>query len=169
MDLKTALLKEYSKAQKDRLVNYIGDDQTLFDELMVLFFSRSYRVSQRAAWVMSYCVDSYPQLIQPHFDELVINLRTTELDAVKRNTVRILQNLEVPDRLIGDVADICFKFLASNQEAIAVKAFSMTVLYNIVQKIPELQNELRLLIEDQMPYASPGIKSRGKKILQKLS
>lgn len=169
MNIKAALLKEHSKEQKDRIVNYISGNQKLFDELMVLFFDGSYRVTQRAAWAMSYCIDAHPKLIQPHFEKLVANLRTTELDAVKRNILRNLQNIEIPERLVGEVTDICFKILASNQEPVAIKAFSMTVLYNITLKIPELQNELKLLIEDLIPYGSPGIKSRGKKILKKLS
>ena len=169
MNIKAALLKEHSKEQKDRIVNHIGGNQKLFDDLMVLFFRGPYRVTQRAAWVMSYCIDNHPKLIQPYFDQLVANLRTTELDAVKRNILRNLQNIEVPDRLVGEVADICFKIIAANQEPIAIKAFSMTVLYNITLRIPELQHELKLRIEDLLPYASAGIKSRGKKILKKLS
>ena len=168
MNIKAALLKEHSKEQKGRIVNYIGGDQKLFDKLMILFFDGPYRVTQRAAWVMSYCIDNHPKLITPHFDQLVANLRNTKSDAVKRNILRNLQNLEIPDRLVGKVADACFKILASNQEPIAIKAFSMTVLYNITLKIPELQNELKLLIEDLIPYGSPGIKSRGLKLLKKL-
>ncbi len=169
MNIKAALLKEHSKEQKDRIVNYIGGNQKLFDELMVLFFEGPYRVTQRSAWVMSYCIDNHPLLIQPHFDKLAANLRTTELDAVKRNILRNLQNIEIPERLVGEVTDICFKIIATNQEPIAIKAFSMTVLYNITLRIPVLQHELKLRIEDLLPYASPGIKSRGKKILKKLS
>ena len=44
----------------------------------------------------------------------------------------------------------------------------MTVLYNITLKIPELADELKIIIEDQMPYGSAGFKSRGKKILKGL-
>jgi hypothetical protein len=49
-----------------------------------------------------------------------------------------------------------------------VKVFGMTVLANLCEKLPELKNELRIIIEDQMPYGSAGFKSRGSKILKKL-
>jgi len=32
----------------------------------------------------------------------------------------------------------------------------MTVLLNIVKKEPDLKKELKILIEDQLPYASAG-------------
>ena len=44
----------------------------------------------------------------------------------------------------------------------------MTVLYNLSVNIPEIKNELKLLIEDLLPYGTAGIKSRGRKILAKL-
>jgi hypothetical protein len=44
----------------------------------------------------------------------------------------------------------------------------MTVLLNIVKYVPELKEELKIIIEDQMPYASAGFQSRGKKTLKAL-
>jgi hypothetical protein len=167
MDLKSALLEEHSKAQCTRIVNYIGSDKKRFDELMDLFFNGHYRVNQRAAWPLSYIAESQPQLVEPYLEKLVYNLRKRDAHvAVKRNTVRLLQEIEVTDEdLMGELADICFGFLASQDETIAVKAFSMTVLYNITVKEPDLKNELKLLIEELLPYASSGLKNRGKKIL----
>ena len=44
----------------------------------------------------------------------------------------------------------------------------MDVLFNITKKFPELREELRLSIEDQMPFGSAGFLSRGTKILKLL-
>jgi hypothetical protein len=44
----------------------------------------------------------------------------------------------------------------------------MTVLFNIVKKYPELKDELKMSIEDQLPYGSAGFKSRGRRILKSL-
>ncbi len=168
MNLRTELLKEHSKTQAVRIADYIGSDSDKFALLMQLFLSDDYRVTQRASWVVSHCADRYPHLIQPYLSQLIANLRNNVHVAVRRNTVRILQDISIPDQLIGETADICFQFLESRDEPVAVKVFAMTILGNICDKIPELKNELALIIEDQLPYASAGYKSRAKKVLKKI-
>ncbi len=88
--------------------------------------------------------------------------------AVKRNTLKILQFVDIPEDLLGITADICFRLLNDGKEPIAVKVFAMTVIFNIVKKYPELNEELKISIEEQMPFASAGFKSRGNKILKAL-
>lgn len=168
MNIKQELEHVYSKELAVKVAKYVGADEVLFSELMTLFFEKEYRMVQRAAAVVSVCVDNYPFLITPYLDSFVANLKKDIPDVIKRNTVRILQTQELPDHLLGGVADSCFKFLKSKQEPVAVKVFSMTILLNIVRKVPELQGELQWLIEDQLPYASAGFVSRGSKVLKEL-
>lgn len=168
MNISEELEGVYSKQLAVRVAGRVGADQHLFNELMTLFFESDYRIVQRAAAVVAVCVDSYPFLIIPYLDRLVANLKNDIPDVIKRNTVRILQNQELPDYLLGEVADSCFKFLESKLEPVAVKVFSMTILLHIVRKVPELSDELRCLIEDQLPYSSAGFKSRGTKVLNEL-
>jgi hypothetical protein len=128
-----------------------------------------YRITQRAAWPLSYCVESYPALIRPHLNVLLDHLKKPGLhDAVKRNTIRLLQFVEVPKRLQGKTADICFTFLQDKKEPIAIRVFSMTVLANIAQRNPDLKRELKLIIEDEIPLASPAYLSRARKVLKLL-
>ncbi|QSE97658.1 hypothetical protein [Fulvivirga lutea] len=168
MDIKKELLKEHSKEQAEYIAAFIGTDKNRFKDLMSLFLGDDYRTSQRAAWAVSKCHDKNPELIAPYLKHMLQNLEKAHHDAVKRNTLRILQDIEIPESLWGKTADVCFKVMQSSAEPIAVKVFGMTVLANICQKVPELKNELRLIIEDQLPYGSAGFKSRAKKVLKDL-
>lgn len=168
MDLRSEILKENSKPQALKIAHYIGNDPERFYELMQLFLAKEYRVTQRAAWILSHCCDKHPALILPHLSNLISNLKGNPPVAVRRNTVRILQFIDIPEELMGELADHCFKYLSSADEPVAVKVFSMTILANIVKVFPELAQELRILIEDQMPYGSAGFISRGNKILKSL-
>lgn len=168
MNLREEILREHSKDQRDYIVNYIGNDEHRFEELMHLFLKDDYKVTQRASWVVSECTERFPFLITPYLNSIILNLRNEVHDAVKRNTIRILQFVEIPESLFGITAEFCFELLASKKEPVAIKAFSMTVLLEIVKKIPELKIELQILIEDQMPYSSPGFTSRGNKTLKAL-
>jgi hypothetical protein len=166
MNLKEALLQEHSKEQCDKIVQYIGDNKQRFAELMELFFKGEYRVTQRAAWPMSCCVRNHPGLVQPYFKPLIKNLETTGLhDAIKRNIVRLLQDVPLPEKYHGKVMSICFDFIQSNEIAIAIKAFSLTILQNLSKQYPEITPELKLIIEERWEQEGPAFRSRGKKIL----
>lgn len=169
MNLRNELLKELSKQQSTKIARWIGDDAERFAGLVKLFLANEYRVSQRAAAVLSECYDNHPELIKPHLNVLVVNLQKPGLhDAVRRNTVRVFQFMEIPEELMGILADVCMGFIANADETIAVKAFSMTVALNITRHYPELKNELKLLIEEQLPNASAGLHNRAMKVLKEL-
>ncbi len=168
MNLREAILKEHSKKQTLRIVKYIGTDQRRFDELVKLFLDKEYRVTQRAAWALSYCVAAHPPFIRRHLKKIILNLENSIHVAVKRNTLRILQFMKIPENLEGITADICFRFLNDQKEPIAIRVFSMSVLVNICKNHPELGKELKLSIEAQLPYSSAGFRSRANKILKLL-
>ena len=75
---------------------------------------------------------------------------------------------EIEEGLEGEFAELCFAYICDPKEAIAVRSFSITVLYNICLKEPVLANELKMTLEDQMPHGSSGFKSRAKKTLKLL-
>ena len=168
MDLRTALLQEHSKAQAAKIAAYIGKDTQRFAQLMELFLHGEYRITQRAAWVVGQCALTHPTLIQPYLAVLISNLREPVHDAVKRNTVRILQHIPIPEALWGELTDICFGFLTDAKTAIAIKVFSMTILLHIAQQMPDLKHELKLVIEEQLPHGSSGFISRAQKVLKAL-
>lgn len=84
-------------------------------------------------------------------------------DAVKRNVIRILQDIELPKNSQGFAATICFDFLSSPKESVAVKAFSITVLANISPHEPDLKQELIMLIKEQMEWEKPAFQIARKK------
>lgn len=166
--LREELLREHSKLHTVYLANEIGVNQEAFDELMKLFLGEEYRVTQRASWVVSHCYDSYPWLLQNHLKAIIENMQGSVHVAVKRNTLRMLQSIEIPVDLLGLTAELCFQFLNSGKESIAVKANAMSVLFNIVKKYPDLKEELKISIEEQIPFGSIGFNNRGGKILKAL-
>ena len=169
MNIRQEILKENSQAMMKKVVDYVGVNPTHFKELITIFLQGPYRVTQRAAWPLSYCVELHPTHIKPHLSKVINYLLKPGIhDAAKRNIVRLLQFISIPRSLQGKVADICFNYLNNPKEAIAVRVFSMTVLANLSTENPELKNELIPLIEDQLPFGSAGFRSRGIKVLRKL-
>jgi hypothetical protein len=168
VNIREQLLQEHSRKQALKISAYIAENKVRFNELMKLFFSSESRVVQRAAMVLYYCYESNPGLIVPHLKKIILNLKNPLPDAVKRNSLRMLQFIQIPKPLSGTVADVCFSLLNSSKEPVAVKVFSMTILLHIVKQHPGLGSELKETIEAQLPYASSGFLSRGKKVLAAL-
>lgn len=169
LNLREAILEEHSKAQADKIAAYIGTDSERFDELMQLIFNDEYRVVQRATYSLKKVGDKYPNMILPYLEVMIPLLRKDEIHvAYRRNSLSIIAGIKIPEEHLGELADICFGFLESRKETIAVRANSMEILGRICEQEPELTNELKLLIEEFMPHESAGFKSRGKKILKRL-
>ena len=169
MKLREQILKEHSKANCDKIVKWVGNDQQRFDELFTLFINDEYRVVQRAAWPLSYCVQNYPPLINKHFSKLLKNLKKPGIhDAVKRNTVRLLQDVDIPEKYHGEIMDDCFRYIASPDEPVAIKAFSLTILHKLSRFYPEIKNELKVIIEERWDYETAAFRSRAKKILKEI-
>lgn len=170
MNLRETILKEHSKANCNRITQWVGNSQKRFDELFYFFLNDEYRVVQRAAWPLSYSVINHPNLIQKNLGKLIKNLRKKDLhDAVKRNTVRLLQHISIPRRFHGDLMDICFRYISSPDEPVAVKAFSLTILQNLSEIYPEIKNELKLVIEERWNYETIAFRTRAKKILKQIN
>jgi hypothetical protein len=128
-----------------------------------------YRVTQRAGWPLSCAARIHPALISKHFNKLIKNLHKKDLHpAVKRNTLRILESVDIPKRYHGAIMSLCFDYIQSNDEPIAVKAFSLTVLENMLPWYPDIKNELKLIIEERWNHETAAFHSRARKILKKL-
>ena len=169
MDLRAKILAIKSKADCNSVLRWIGNNQQRFDELFNLFLGNEYRVTQLSAWPLSYAAISHPELIKKHFPKLVSNLQKPGIHvAVKRNTVRLLQFVEIPKKFHGDIMDTCFRFIASPTEAVAVKAFSLTILEKLSHQYPDIKNEIKLVIKERWDHETAAFHSRAGKMLKKL-
>lgn len=169
MNLREQLLKEHSKLNTEKITSYINGDSKLFAHLIDLLLNDEWLITQRASWVVSKCIDKKSNLITPHLERLILNLENDTVHvAVKRNSLRVLTNVNIPENSCGSLINTCFKFLEGD-EPIAVKSFSISVLSNLLPTYPDLANEMRVILENQLPYASPGFKSRANKVLKQIS
>jgi hypothetical protein len=167
MDLRQTILAEHSKATCDKITKWVGNSQKRFNELFDLFLNSEYRVNQRAAWPLSYCVINHPELISTHLAKLVKNLHKAGIhDSIKRNTVRLLQHIDIPKKFHGEIMDICLRYISTPAEPVAVKAFSLSILQNLSQQYPEIKNEVKLIIEERWPYETAAFHTRARKFMK---
>jgi hypothetical protein len=170
MNLEEEILKEHSKRQTVKIRKWIGKDKKRFRELMMLFLHGEPVVTQRSAWVVGYCADTHPELIGGWLPAIIKKMEEPGIhDAVKRNVVRILQYIEIPNPLLGKVVTICFRYLESVDAPIAVKANAMGVIAKIAKKEPDLIPEFKLVVEQMLPYTGAALQARGRRVLKEIS
>ena len=170
MNLITLLQKERSKKTCIEAANYIGNSKERFAELIEIIIGKDLETANRAAWVIPSINDkNIDLLIQPYLKTMIELLNQPVHDAIKRNVLRMLQFTTIPKKLQGITLEYCFQLLNNPKEAVAIRVFTMTVLYNLTLQEPDLAHELYDSIEMHMEGALPGYKSRGGKILNALA
>jgi len=169
LDLKAEILLSYSKTNTVRIAKLIDQDEVLFQKLTKIYFDTTdIDLAKKAAWILSHCIRQHPFLIKPYIKKLIKFINRPDLhDAIKRNGLKALELTPVAEKYYGQLADVCFRFISSGKEPIAIKAYSIGILDKIGDEIPEIRQELKLVLQDLMPYESAGFQSRARRVLAK--
>lgn len=164
--LRNTLLAEHSKTQCNKIVDWIGHDAKRFDQLITLFLQDDDpKLIQRAAWPLSYAAIAHPKLVSKHLGKLLKNLEKPGIhEAVRRNTLRLLQEIPLPEKYHGIIMDTCFRLVTDPQQKPATKAFSLTILDKLSHIYPDIRQELLTIIKEQWDNESAAFRSRAKKI-----
>lgn len=167
MDLNQVLNQPYTKATTQKVVRELISNPNKLDELVKVFQYNNVRVCNYAGWIISYIGEKKPELLYKYLPAVIQKLENKEhSQALIRNIFRTLQFVDIPEKQEGFVLTKGFEFLNNNNSSIAVKVFAMTVISNLSKKYPEIKNELKLSLENQMEHASAGFKCRANKILK---
>jgi len=136
---------------------------------MHIFLNDDYIIVQRAAQVLGYLADKHPLLIEQNISQVFGRLFDDNIHvAVKRNIVRLLQFIRIPEKLHAKVLNVCMEYLADPKETVAVRCFSMTVLANMSKQYPEIKNELTAVLKSRFKDMSGGLKVRARDTLKML-
>ena len=171
MNLHEAIPQHRHKDHVHRVATYIGQDPNRFDVLMEYFFEGE-EVSDRAAWILSHCMDAHPEMLEPYVKKLTHYLTSPDrTDAVLRNGLRSLALWEskgISRSLDGKLVHFCFELLADPVRPVAIRVHAMELLYHACSVEPDLAEELKETILAHYEHGTPGFKSRGAKILKRL-
>jgi 8-oxo-dGTP diphosphatase len=171
-ELQSMINRLMSMKEAEWIATSAIENPAVFEKLLGYSFSDDKKLAFRASWTMTKVCDKYPELIYPHLSRIIDSLGKLDNESALRSFLRIisLSDMEkISDKHHGILADLCFSLLRSGFSAIAVKAYSMEILYKLVLRYPELRNELSVTIRMIQPEGSAGIMARGRQILKKLA
>ena len=179
-DYETLLMKQLSRQHIDYVAHCIGDNEKEFARLMNIVLHGKEPVVQRAAWAMDVCLEKHPNLLTPYVESLIKALSAVKdpdrvgengfhNNGVKRLSLKALASRSIPEKYEGEMVDLCFRWMQASDVPVAIKVHCMQILANITERHPDLAEELRTVIIEQIPRNSVGFSSRGRKILKKFN
>jgi len=136
-------------------------------------FSEEKKLAFRASWTLSKVYDKYPELIHSDLQRIIESLDKLDNESVQRSFLKMISMSDlnmVSSKHHGILADHCFRMLRSGFSAVAIKAYSMEIIYRLAQIYPELANELSTTINMlEGDGSSAGTLARGHIVLKKLA
>lgn len=148
------------------------ENPAIFGKLLEFSFSDESKLAFHASWALSKACDISPEVAYPIIPGIIEALDKVINDSALRSFLRIisLSDLsQISSKHQGIVAGYCFEALKSAFSSIAVKAYSMEILYRLALIYPELTNELAATISMLQGEGSAGVLARGHAILKKLA
>jgi hypothetical protein len=167
--LREFFISETSRRNTDLISSLIIQKPEIFNEIMELALANEEPVSRRAAWVADACSEKQPELLVPWIDKIAGNLPYCNHDGLKRHSLRMLSRSPLPVDRPGELISICFEWLTTPSESVAVKVYCMEILYRVSLDEPGIRQELADSIEWRFREETPGFRSKASKILKKLS
>jgi 8-oxo-dGTP diphosphatase len=171
-DLQAIVNNMMSMQEAEWIATSAIENPAIFNKLFQYSNSTDKKLAFRASWTLTKVCDRFPDLIYPYLNQIVDSLKTIDNESTLRSFLRILSLTDL-DKINsskhGLLADFCFETLNSGFSAIAVKAYSMEILYRLSLIYPELANELSTSIRLLMEDGSAGITARGSIIIRRLA
>lgn len=171
-DLRTMVGSMMGAKEAEWVAMSAVENEAILKKLQEYSFSDDRKLAFRASWTLSKVFDKYPGLINQSLTKMIETLDSVDNESVRRSFLRMVSLSEI-DKLSqkhhGILADCCFRYLLSADSAIAIKAYSMEIIYKLAVIYPELAKELSSAISMLDEDAPAGVTARGRMILKKLA
>jgi 8-oxo-dGTP diphosphatase len=170
-ELRTMVAGIRGTREAEFLAASASENPEVLGKIIEYSFSGDKKLSFHAAWALSKTCDKYPEVIVPFLASLVDSLGRVENESVERSFLRVASLADLTllgTRHQGMLTDHCFRALRSGYSAIAVKAYSMEILYKLVLIYPELTREFTDTVNLLRGEGSAGIIAKGKIVIKRL-
>jgi hypothetical protein len=168
MDFKNVLVD--SSAQLIKIVaNQIDCDEILFNDLLIFCFEEHKQYSNRASRVVEKISLNHPTLFIKNIDKIIDKIPHLKDKSVERNFLQAIYNnitIIKNENHFGKIANICFPNINNYKLPIALRYYSIKIVFEITKIYPELIPELIEMLELVSFEKSVGIKNYSKKLLE---
>lgn len=153
----------------------------LVPKLLDILFKVDDKISPRAAWVFEFMCNDDINTIIPYLNKFTENMHKVHLDSAVRPVAKICEFLAKAYTSKEDnniktaltethkerIIENCFDYMI-NDEKVAPKAYSMSVLFLLGKDYDWVYPELARILEDDFSKQTAAFKARARHILKKI-
>ncbi len=170
-ELKSMIYRMTGSSEVGWIALSAASNSLLFRKLLDFTEEDDTRLVFRASWALTKTCELDPALMKPVLPVIVDKLLRTSNESAERSFLKILSltgTSELDEKTQGRLVDHCFSLLRSRTSAIAVKVYSMDVLYEISKRFPGLVHELAAVMGMLPDDAPDGVKAKCRSVIRKL-
>ncbi len=136
-------------------------------KLLPLLFGEK-KTAYRFSWLLSDVGDADKDVLFDALPYLFDNRHKITAPGFEQQFVKYWRICGVPEVHKGEAIDLMFGYILDPKVNTHIKTISLTVLHSLCNEYPELKNELKLCIEDQLEHATVSFRKTADKILSEL-
>jgi len=149
------------------VVAEVLNDPSLFEMVFNAMLSDDPIIRMRSADTVEKITAKHPEYLQPYKKKLIHQAAKIDQQEVRWHVAQMFPRLELSKEERAVVVEILLDYL--NDESKIVKTFSMQALADFAERDARLRPQVIKLLEELTRTGSPAMKSRGRKLLEKLN
>ncbi len=172
---KLEAMQNAKRENRLRVANLVLENPALMPFLVEQTFEVENKRSIKAAWTLELVCEQQLNLLIPHFNYFVTKISTLKHDSAVRPASKICNFLAIAyhskknplitknltSEYINCIIETGFDWMISNHK-VAAKAYTMNALFLLGKNTDWAHQELKLILEQNIPKESAAYKARGK-------
>lgn len=151
MDLRAKLSERIHKHDILVALHQVQSDHLLREELYRLIFDKEDTISYQALWICTHFREAEIAWLSEKQNELINEVLVCPHTGKRRLMLSLIYQQPASNPPRVDFLDFCMERMMSRQEPPGVQALCIKLSYELTCGIPELQQELRTLLEMMEP------------------
>jgi len=155
-----------SIGRANQVVADVLNDPSLFEAVFNGMLSNDPIIRMRSADAVEKITAKHPEYLQPYKEKLIQQVAKVDQQEVRWHIAQMFPRLELSKEERAVVVQILLDYLDDKSKI--VKTSSMQALADLAERDASLRFKVIKLLEEFTTTGSPAMKSRGRKLLEKL-
>lgn len=165
--LATSLKEDNSDECRKKWARYIIKNKIELTDLVGLL-DHEMPVSMRFIWLVGDLCEHAPNVARPSVIYFYSKRNQIKFANFNRSLAKMFWLAGIPEEIEGAAIDEMFKWLLDPKVGVSAKNYSLSALLDLTNKYPEVKNELKIVIEDQLDKNSSSFEKTAMRILKEL-
>lgn len=167
-ELRASLLNDNTDVNRKRWAHHIVVNEIPLSDLQTIILSE-HPVAMRFSWMIGDLCEHEPRVVFPCVSYIFNNRHKIRIPNFNRSIAKMFYYAGIPPEIEGEAIDELFKWLVDAASNVTTKTYALLALSKVISRYPDLTNEFRLLVEDQLGKNSISFEKKARKILDAMN